>query len=333
METLGTPHQEETLETKEEITTPQNEVESETQKDVTDEPPSQKEEEVQEIDENEFLDNLSPYRDNTSESEPPMPEEQEQVVQQEEEASKEEQKGVLITKPLKYKGKEIYIDNEEEAIALMQKGLDYEMKMSKIKPLRGIAKIVEESGLTQEEIQALADAKKGKAEALEYLAKNFGLERISGEEDIDIFDDEPRKNNYKPEVIQDDPIKEILVDVNNHDPELYGRVVKTFEELDPVFQQELYQPNVFPLFVGSVATGEWDKTYPEAVKIKAVNPALSWLQAYQAALQKVVQPKQTKSEPPKQVKSKKPKKRTTTNKYEELWDKDLDELAREIGLE
>jgi hypothetical protein len=327
-ETLGTPlNEEESLETQdqEETTTPQDEQEEEVESEE-----ETGEEEAQDFDEDKYFDEVDPYND-----EPPMPDDEEAQVVQEETTEAEPQenaKGVLITKPLKYKGKEIFVNNEDEAIALMQKGLDYEVKMSKLKPLRGIAKIVEESGIEQEDIQALADAKQGKAEALEYLAKKFGLERAgANDDDLGIFDEEePKANDYKPVAPQEDPIKEILVSVSERDPELYGRVVKTFDELDPTFQQEVYDPRIFPLFVGSVASGEWDKTYPIAVKIKAVNPALSWLQAYQAAAQEVVQLDKQKKEPPKRKRSRKPAKRNV--EYDDLWDKDLDELEKELGL-
>lgn len=63
----------------------------------------------------------------------PEPTEEEEVGSEETETNTN---GVLITKPLKYKGNEIYVKDEDEAIALMQKGLDYEFKMSRIKPFR-----------------------------------------------------------------------------------------------------------------------------------------------------------------------------------------------------
>jgi len=52
---------------------------------------------------------------------------------------------------------------------------------------------------------------------------------------------------------------------------------------------EVYKPQMFEAFVDSVNTGEFDTVYPIAVKEKALNPALSWVQAYQVGAKKTGQ--------------------------------------------
>lgn len=266
--TLATPQDEDVVEQRPEEeqeeateTTPQNEEESQ---DIWDKP-------LDEVDEEQIFAN-----------EPPAHEEEETPDEQPQEESKK-----FI---LKHKGKEIVIDNEEELVALAQKGLDYEFKMSRIKPFRKAVDIIEKSGLTPEEVQALADAKDGKPEALEYLAKQYGI-KLGGSDDIDILlDEEPHDTNYKPSVEQHDPVQEIWEDVVRNDKELSGKVAGIWEELDDSFKSELWNPDTFSAFVGSVKTGEFEKVYPEAIKIKALNPALGWLQAYITAAQKIQQP-------------------------------------------
>jgi len=272
-------------------------------------------------------------KEEPSEEEPTEEESQEETeVGSEEE--KEQPNGVVITRPLKYRGKEIWVKTEEEAIELMQKGLDYSFKMNKIKPLRNIASIIEESGLEPEDVKALADAKQGKAEAIKYLANKFGIET---EYEDDIFsEEEPTGEEYKPEVQQEDPIKEYYSDLTRRDPELAGKVSKVWDTLDETFKVELYNPEVFPAFVGSIQTGEFEQVLPEAVKIKALNPALSWIQAYQYAVQNVGSIENKTQEPSSVVKPKRPQKqrkrmKTIEETYDEIWNnKSLEELEKEI---
>jgi len=251
-----------------------------------------------------------------------------------EEKDNKEQQGILITKPLKYRGKEIWVRSEDEAIELMQKGLDYSFKMNKIKPLRTIASIIEESGITPEDVKALADAKNGKTEAIKYLAKKFGIE-LNTDDDL-FFDNEQSDNDYRPVVQEEDPIKEFYSDLAHRDPELAGKVSKIWNMIDDTFKVELYKPDVFPAFVGSVQTGEFEQVLPEAIKIKALNPALSWLQAYQYAAQNIGSIENQPKEPSSVVKPKKPQKqrkrtKTIEETYDEIWNnKSLEELEKEI---
>ena len=269
-----------------------------------------------------------PQEDLPQEEKPPqeqeeLQEEQEVVQEESKEAQEEEVQEEEPSFPslkIKYKGKEIPIENEDEAIALMQKGFDYEVKMSKIKPFTKIAKVVQQEELSFEDIKALADAKKGKREALDYLAEKFSLKRE------DTFDLPQEESGYKPQIEESNPIQETLEDVMETSPNLYGKVVEILKEIPPTFQREISTPELFPAFIKSVEVGEFDKVYPIAMKIKAVNPALGWVQAYQAAAQGVVQ-EQQKQEPPQQ-KQKVRKARKETPKEEDYWEKDLEELER-----
>ena len=249
------------------------------------------------------------------------------------EEKQEPKNGLVITKPLKYRGKEIWVKTEEEAIELMQKGLDYSFKMNKIKPLRNIASIIEEAGLEPEDVKALADAKNGNEQAIKYLANKFN---ISIEPEDDIFGDEDRTSDYKPEVTSENPIEEIYKEISVKDPVLAGKVASTWDELDDTFKAELSSPDIFRAFIGSVQTGEFDKVLPEAIKVKAINPALSWIQAYQYAVQNIgsviQQPKEpTDTVKPKRINKQKRKRKTIEQSYEEIWDnKSIEELEKEI---
>jgi len=235
---------------------------------------------------------------------------------------------ISITKPLKYRGKEIWVRSEEEAIELMQKGLDYSFKMSKIKPYREVIDILEKSDLSIEDVKALSDVKNGNKDALKYLLKKYNVDFNDLYED-NIYDDaNNEESDYKPEINKKNAIEEIYEDIANTDPELAGKVAGVFNSLDDTFKIELNNPNVFMAFIKSVESGEFDKVYPEAIRVKALNPAINWIQAYQIAFRNINTNKNTQTQQikkPSQVvqprRNKNKQKRTTTieEKYDELW--------------
>ena len=150
--------------------------------------------------------------------------------------------GVIVSKPLKYKGNEIYVKNEDEAITLMQKGLDYEFKMSRIKPFRKAIKVMDENGLTDEDIQALADAKSGNSEALSYLSDKFNIEPIQKNDDDLFGSDEPKQdNNYKPEVdtTNDNDVVEYFKEYSQSNPEQANLVLNKYNSIEPAFSLKL----------------------------------------------------------------------------------------------
>ena len=212
--------------------------------------------------------------------------------QQTEETTQEldvKQNGLVINNPvLKYKGREIPIDNEEEAINLMQKGFKLESEMSRIKPYKPYISIIENGKVTVEHLKALDDALNGNDQAKNYLKAQLGIESTKDANGIfDETDETPNAEDYKPDVPVQDPVAEFFASLTDENPEVAGKVSQTYSELDDEFKLEVYQPNVFPLFAKSVADGEFEKLYPLAMKEKVSNPALTWLQAYQMAGNKV----------------------------------------------
>jgi len=77
--------------------------------------------------------------------------------------------------------------------------------------------------------------------------------------------------------------------------------------------------------------------YPEVIKLKAINPAVSWLQAYQYVAQQLGSVQRQTQEPsevvkPKPTKQVKKVKKSIKDSYDEIWDdkKSLEELEKEI---
>ena len=243
-------------------------------------------------------------------------EEESQVEQAEEKPVEEAPKGLVIENPvLKFKGKEIPIESAEELLTLAQKGLRFEIDMGKIKPHKRAIRLMEESNISEEHLKALADALSGKREAVEYIAREAGIELK--DESVNLFSDdtEPQGGDYKPAVEPQDPVKEFWDAFTQDNPTESAKVIEVYNDLDETFKAEIYKPDVFPLFVGSVTSGEFEKAYPVALKLKAMNPAANWLQVYAQAVQSLageeapVVPE--KKEPPAAVHVSKPTVRET----------------------
>lgn len=227
---------------------------------------------------------------------------------------------------LKFKGKDVPVDSPDELVNLAQKGFKLETEMSKIKPMKRKLSMVEE--VPEEVLQAIADLQAGKQEAIDYIREFYGVETEKDPDDFFSYDnDEPKKESstYKPEIKQENPIEEFWNEFAKEHTKEAAVVSETYKELDPSFQAELYTPDLFPAFVESVRTGEFDKVYPIAVKERMLNPALSWIDAYGTAVQKVGIQEPEKTEPPAsaQIPSNKTSNRQVSKtSADEIWEND-----------
>jgi hypothetical protein len=188
---------------------------------------------------------------------------------------------------LKFKGKDIPIDSPDELIALAQKGFLLETEMSKIKPMKKIGNIVKD--IPTDVLQSLADLHNGNKSAIEYIKDKYGIAKEDA--GFSFMEDEPAQQqdtgSYKPEVKAEDPVAELWNEFIDTNPTESGKVNEIYSQLDEGFKAEIDKPEVFPQFINSVVTGEFDSVYPLAMKERAVNPTLTWLQAYSLASSKV----------------------------------------------
>jgi hypothetical protein len=245
----------------------------------------------------------------------------------------------MVDKPvLKYKGKDIPIDDPNELIALAQKGFSYESEMAKIKPQKKVLNIVE--GIPADVLQAVKDLHSGNTSAIEYLKKTYGIEDKT-ESSSSFFDDEPESTSskteeYKPQVETTDPVLEIWNGFIESRPADAGKVNEIYSQLDESFKAEVYKPEVFPAFIESVVSGEFDEVYPLAVKEKTLNPAMTWLQAYAIAVKKRGnnKPQQTKPASNTNIPKTTQTKRSVsdTANYDKVWEDDsyFKELEKQI---
>jgi len=211
----------------------------------------------------------------------------------------------MVEKPvLRYKGKDIPIDNEAELIALAQKGFQMETEAANMKPKKKALGIID--GVPLEVLQAIADIHGGNTDAISFIKSQYGIEDArSTDSNGDGFwgndkEETPKQEKpaYTPEVKVEDPIAEFWSSYSAQNQQGAGRVGDIYGQLDESFKNEIYKPNVFQAFVSSVETGEFDKAYPIAIKEKSLNPAMTWLQAYGAAVGKIGQAPVKQAEPP-----------------------------------
>lgn len=261
--------------------------------------------------------------------------EDQQEVETKPEVDQVETTGLTIKNPtLKYKGRDIPVDSEEEAINLMQKGFKLENEMSKIKPYKSYIAMIEASNITEEDMKAFGDAMSGNDGAKQYLADKLGLSSgTTGYEDSFFEEETPKKKEeeYKPEVTSQDEVAEFFHEYTTEKPEEAGKVSQVYSDIDNEFKREIYNPQTFPMFVKSIETGEFDEVYPLAIKARVSNPALSWLQAYAVAGQRLKEgTKQPETEvPPKSTsipKNGSSKRRTSGDSYDRAFEMDTKEL-------
>ncbi len=196
---------------------------------------------------------------------------------------------------LKFKGKDIPIDNPEELINLAQKGFKMETEMANIKPQKKVLQTV--SDVPIEILQAVADLHNGKQEAFDYLRERYEIKEGTND---DFFEEgkEDKPTSYTPDIKVETSIETFWNEYSANNVQNAGRVSEVYASLEPSFQAEVYNDKMFPSFVESVVTDEFDNVYPLAIKEKSLNPAVSWIQAYAAAAQKVGTTEEARNEPP-----------------------------------
>jgi hypothetical protein len=209
--------------------------------------------------------------------------------------------------------------------------------MSKIKPFKAYINILNNGTISVEDLKAYDDALSGNEQAKKYLAKKLGVKSTSETTDsfFDEVDEKPANEqvDYQPEVPVQDPVAEIFAAITEENPEVAGKISSVYADLDDEFKREIYNPQVFPLFAGSVANGEFERLYPLAIKARAMNPALTWLQAYQMAGSRKDKPVEKKVTPPKGTnvpKRSSSQKKRPRDDYDAAFEMDLKELEAQL---
>lgn len=144
-----------------------------------------------------------------------------------------------MTAPFKANGKEMQVDNPEDAVRLMQMGANYNKKMSSLKPNLKLMKMLDNNGLLDEgKLSYLVDLDKKNPDAIKKLVQDSGIDTYDLEGDVD----------YKPKSYSVDD-KELALD----------------DALDEIKQTDTYAKTL------NVVSKEWDASSKQII---ADNPHL-----------------------------------------------------------
>ena len=103
-----------------------------------------------------------------------------------------------VSAPFKADGKDMQVRSPEDAIRLMQMGVNYNRRMAEFKPLRAMDQMLRQHGLNDPaKLSELIDIHKGNPEAIQKLLKDKGIDPL----DMDVT----KETSYKAPNYQGDP--------------------------------------------------------------------------------------------------------------------------------
>lgn len=218
----------------------------------------------------------------TAVQEPAPQSEPEPVKEEEEEApsgpTAEEQLSKLFT-AFKASGRDFKVNSVDEAIQLMQKGVNYHDKMHGLKPVMGIARMLEREGLMDEEkLSYLIDLHKKKPEAIAKLVKESGVDTLEV--------DDNRVAAYKPGQYgltqQENALEDALSELQQYSS--HDRVIGLVNtKLDHASRKTVIEnPHVMLHIAAQIESGVYDIIQAEVDKQRILGNlrGMSDLQAY-----------------------------------------------------
>lgn len=210
-------------------------------------------------------------------------EEEEEEESEEEEADSTDYKALyekLIGTPIKANGKEITVDTPEDAVRLMQMGMNYSKKMEQLKPVQKVIAMLENNDMLDESKLSYA---------IDLLNKNpQAISKLIADSELNTFDlDEEEGKKYKPtnhsvseqDLALDNALKEIS------DTPTYARTVTVLgKEWDSASRDIVKNnPAVIGLINEHIASGIFDAVQQEVEKRKMLGSlpqGISDIEAY-----------------------------------------------------
>ncbi len=166
-----------------------------------------------------------------------------------------------VSAPFKADGREVTIKSPEDAIRLMQMGVNYSRRMEEMKPLRAQDQMLKDNGLNDAaKLNFLIDLSKGNPAAIKQLLLDHKIDPI----DIDTTDTATpyRATNYEgdpKDIAFDDAIKTTMAAEGGR--ELVADINK---EWDPVSIEALRdQPSIFQNILAQKSSGVYSKIKTE----------------------------------------------------------------------
>ena len=185
-----------------------------------------------------------------------------------------------VTAKFNASGKEFQVDNADDVVSLMQKGIDYNIKMSTLKPALKMVKALEAHGITQEDIGLLIDIHNRKPEAIASLVKQA---------DIDLYSvDDESVDRYAPtdaQITDEEYEFQNVISSISASPR-YADVMQFVANSTVADKQEVYsQPQILKSLVEHAQLGIFDKVMAEVDKLQVLGrlpQGMTPLQAYHA---------------------------------------------------
>lgn len=181
----------------------------------------------------------------------------------------------------KASGREVKVESVDEAIQLMQKGINYHDKMASLKPSLNVIRMLEREGLLdQAKLGHLIDLSKKNPEAIAKLVKESG---------VDLLDvDDKKVADYKPGNYElsatEAALEDVMTDLRGSAS--FDRVIQfASKHVDPASKQLIVEkPQLLKLFANQIESGVFDLIQAEVTKQKVLGKldGLNDLEAYDA---------------------------------------------------
>lgn len=175
----------------------------------------------------------------------------------------------LFGKPFKANGKDLTVKTPEEAIQLMRMGANYHEKMAALKPVRRIARMLQDAGISDEESVAfLVDLHKKSPEAIAKLVKDSK---------IDLYElnlDEADKYKAAPQVVSDEQLNlEDTIQTLNSQPGFQDMLTSVANSWDMESQKIIMaNPGILNVLQNQNTSGEFNQIMAEVQRVRMFNP-------------------------------------------------------------
>lgn len=165
-----------------------------------------------------------------------------------------------ITTPFKADGKDFSIRTPEDAIRLMQQGVNYSRRMQEIKPMKQLNRMLQDHGLDKtEQLNFLIDLSKGDKAAITQLLKSHKIDPM----DLDTEKDSGYQANNYQGTSQDHDFRDAL-EMALTSPEGQALVSHIHKDWDQVSKARLREnPSMLGTLQGFKASGVYDKVVDE----------------------------------------------------------------------
>ncbi len=183
-----------------------------------------------------------------------------------------------LTAPFKANGREMQVDNPEDAVRLMQMGANYNKKMASLKPNLKLMKMLDNNGLLAEDkLSFLIDLDKKNPDAIKKLVKDSGVDTYDlGDEDTDY-----KPNNYSVGD-KEYELGEVLNEIKQTDT--YSKTLNVVNKVwDAESQSTVAQnPEILTALNEHIGNGVYDQIVTEIEKDRMLGrlSGLSDIEAY-----------------------------------------------------